>query len=94
MTAPVYRADPPGCYRAEPLDGLVLVHHRPSATTHVLAPPAPELIAALADGPADAATLLDRLAAAADLPDAAPALVEVVGARLEELAAAGLVARE
>ena len=89
MTAPVYRADPPACYRIEPLDGLVLVYHRASATTHVLAPPAPELIAALGDGPADAATLLARLAAANDLPDAT---TELVAARLDELVTAGLVA--
>lgn len=91
MARPVYRADPPVLYRSVMLDGLTILHHRRSASTHVLAPPAPELIAALEQGPADAATLLARLAAAHDLPDATPALIE---ARLDELAEAGLVARE
>ncbi|MBV9840315.1 MAG: HPr-rel-A system PqqD family peptide chaperone [Sphingomonadaceae bacterium] len=88
---PTYRADPPGSLRMVALeDGLVLLFHRPSATTHVVASPVPELLAALDEGPADATTLLGRLAARHDLddPDAA-ALAE----RLEELAAAGLVAR-
>ena len=71
-------------------DGLVLLFHRPSATTHVVASPVPELLAALDEGPAEVDTLLARLAAAHDLGDADPAtLIE----RLDELAAAGLISR-
>jgi PqqD family protein of HPr-rel-A system len=91
MTAPRYRADPPGSRRTVALDdGLVLIFHRPSATTHIVASPVPELLAALAEGPADAATLLARLAATHDLPDAAG---DALVARLDELIASGLVAR-
>lgn len=68
---------------------MTLLYHRPSGITHVLLPPAPEIVAALGDGPADAATLAMRLGAAGE-PDA----VEVIAARLAELAAIGLVAVE
>ena len=88
---PVYRADPPALRRMIALDdGLILLFHRPSATTHVVAPPVPELLAALDEGPATLTELLARLAARHELGDAGEsALAE----RLEELAAAGLVAR-
>ena len=90
MASPVYRADPPAARRAVALDdGLVLIFHRPSATTHIVASPVPELLAALDEGPADAAALLGRLKARHDVADAD---VDALAARLEELAAAGLVA--
>lgn len=68
---------------------MTLLYHRPSGATHVLLPPAPEIVAALADGPADAATLAVRLGVAGE--DGA---AEVIAARLEELSAIGLVAAE
>ena len=87
----VYRADPPSARRMVALDdGLVLLFHRPSATTHVVSTPAPELLAALAEGPADVATLLARLAATHDLGDGAS---EGLIGHLEALEAAGLVTR-
>ncbi len=82
-----YAADPPDARLAVALDDLSAVFHRRSGVTHLLAPPAPELLAMLAAGPADAAELLARLAARYDLPDADPGAIE---ARLEELVAAGL----
>lgn len=80
-----YRAGPSAEYRFVPLDELTLVYHRPAGATHLLGEPAPELLAALIEGPADADSLIAQLGlAAADRE----ALVE----RLDELVAAGLVA--
>ena len=90
MTATVYAADPPETRIACPLDALTAVFHRPSGATHLLAPPAPELLAALAAGPADAETLLARLAERFDLPDGA---IATIAARMEELVAVGLAWR-
>ncbi len=90
MPATVYAADPPGARVVEPLDALVAVLHRPSGTTHLLAPPAPELLDALAAGPADAATLLARLSEHYELIGSEAA---AIGARMEELVAAGLAWR-
>jgi PqqD family protein of HPr-rel-A system len=90
MTAPVYAADPPGARIAVPLDELVAVLHRPSGVTHLLVPPAPELLDALAAGPADAPTLLDRLSQRYDLIGSEP---EAIEARMEELVVAGLAWR-
>ncbi len=85
-----YRADPPAQRRAVALDSaLTAIFHRPSATTHVVASPVPELLDALGEGPGDAATLLERLAADHDLDGGADELT----AHLEELVVAGLVSR-
>jgi PqqD family protein of HPr-rel-A system len=86
----VFAADPPAARRRIDLDGLSLVFHLPSGTTHILASPAPELLDALGEGPADARTLLARLAAAFDLADADE---DALGARLAELEQAGLAWR-
>jgi PqqD family protein of HPr-rel-A system len=86
-----YVADPVEDVRAVALDGLSALFHAPSGTTHIVASPAPEILAALRQGPADIAELLARLAAAFDVADdAAP---RAVTARLDELEAAGLVRR-
>ena len=71
-----------------PLDDFTLFYHRPAGATHLLSEPAPEIIAALQAGPADADTLLTRLAAQFDLSDDARTGIL---ARLDELVAAGLV---
>ena len=72
---------------------MTLLFHRPSGTTHILLAPAPEILDALAAGPADIATIATRLDAshgmAADEGD--EPVAAVIAARLEELAAAGLV---
>ena len=47
---------PRRAWRCE-LEGLTLLYHRPSGITHVLLPPAPEILDALAEGPADAAAI-------------------------------------
>jgi PqqD family protein of HPr-rel-A system len=85
-----YAADPPAARLTVALDALVAIYHRPSGTTHLLAPPAPELLDALAEGPADAPELLTRLSRQFDLPDAA---LDAIAARMEELVLAGLAWR-
>lgn len=92
MTGPLYRADPPTMRLAVEAEGLTLLYHRPSGMTHVLGPPAPELLTALAEGPADAAEIVRRLRQHHDLQDDA-GTEAVVAARLDELEAAGLVSR-
>ena len=87
MTGALYAADPPLARIAIELDALVAIFHRPSGVTHLLAPPAPELLDALAAGAADALVLLARLAGRYDIADAD---VTAVAARLEELVAVGL----
>ena len=90
-TETVYIADPPEARIAITLETLVAVFHVPSGATHLLASPAPEILAALDEGPADADTILRRLRATHDL-DAVDAR-EAIEARLAELEASGLVRR-
>ena len=91
MAGPVYFADPPETVRSFELDGLTALFHRPSGMTHILAAPAPQILAALAEAPGDAAAIVERMAAhfevEAEDPEAA------IAARLDELEAAGLVRR-
>ena len=54
MAASLYAADPPETLRTVELEGLTLLYHRRSGLTHILAPPAPQILAALAAGPASA----------------------------------------
>jgi len=86
----LWRADPPRARRLVALDGLSLIYHRPSGMTHVVAPPMPEILDALGEGPADVADIVSRLAARFDIADPADAEA-VVSARLAELAERGLV---
>lgn len=74
------------------VEGLVLLYHRPSGATHLLDSPAPEILDLLAEQPCDAATLTHRLCELIDVVDDAEART-VVSARLDELAAIGLVTR-
>ena len=89
MAGPTYIADRADALKAVPLDGLTAIFHCPSGTTHLLAPPAPQILEALADHSADAATLLARMAERFEVEGGADALA----ARLAELEAAGLVRR-
>jgi PqqD family protein of HPr-rel-A system len=70
------------------LDGLTAFYHRPSGMTHILAAPAPELLALLAEAPADLTELTERLSERFELQQP-----EGLQARLDELEAAGLVSR-
>lgn len=84
----MFRAAAPGALLSVALDGLVILYHRASGITHVLAPPAPEILAALAE-PLSLAALHARLAEQFELAGGPEALA----ARLDELVAAGLVER-
>ena len=81
---PVYRAAPPEVLRCIPLDDLTLAYHRPAGATHLLAEPAPQIIAALQERPGDLGELVARFDVGAN---AIAALAE----RIDELIAAGLV---
>ena len=72
---------------AVPLDALTALYHRASGTTHLVASPAPEILAALGDAGLTREALLARLAADYELSEA-----EGLNARLAELVEAGLVA--
>ncbi|WP_254606397.1 HPr-rel-A system PqqD family peptide chaperone [Sphingomonas bacterium] len=101
---PRYRAARVGVLRIEPIDAvLTAVFHRSSGLTHLLAEPAPQILAALGgdglggdvlggDGlGGDALTmagLLERLGEAFDLGSGEP---DALAARLAELVASGLV---
>lgn len=74
------------------MDGLTLLFHRASGLTHILTAPAPEILEALGDGPADAGAIVARLASRHDIGDGAEAEA-IVAARLAELEAVGLVER-
>lgn len=88
MAGPVYIADPESAVRSVELDGLTALFHAPSGMTHIVAPPAPQILDALREGPADAAELLRRLRARFDFDGE-----EAIHARLDELETAGLVRR-
>jgi PqqD family protein of HPr-rel-A system len=77
--------------RLEEVEGLTLLYHRTSGLTHFLAPPAPQILEALADGPASAAQIAERMGQTFEIESDDPAAA--VAARLAELEAAGLVWR-
>ena len=89
MGGPIYIADV-GEARSVVLEGLTLLFHPASGMTHILAPPSPEILAALAE-PGDAEAVLARLSAQFDFAPAEGA--EAITARLTELEASGLVRR-
>jgi PqqD family protein of HPr-rel-A system len=84
---PRTQADPCDAVRSVELEGLTLLYHRPSGMTHVLAPPAPQILEVLREGAASLAELQAQMAARFDLDGGEPELA----ARLVELEAAGLV---
>lgn len=87
-----YRAEPADQLRVEPLDAMTLIYQRRSGITHIVAEPIPEILAAMGDDIVSADEVAARLARTFDL-DAADA-VDVVAARLDELAQLGLVERQ
>ncbi|MBV9884237.1 MAG: HPr-rel-A system PqqD family peptide chaperone [Sphingomonadaceae bacterium] len=91
MAGARYIADPAEAVETVALDGLSLLFHAPSGSTHILAAPAPEIIGALREGPADAAELIRRLRTRFDLAEGEAE--DAIRARLDELEAAGLVRR-
>jgi PqqD family protein of HPr-rel-A system len=91
MAGPFYIADDAGEVRAVQLDGLVALFHGPSGMTHVVAPPAPQILEALGEGPGDARAILERIRARYDVEEEEAA--GAIEARLAELESAGLVRR-
>ena len=91
MAGPVYIADEAGAVRSVPLDGLVALFHAPSGMTHIVAPPAPQILEALREGPGDVRAILERIALLYDVEDGEDEAA--IHARLAELEAAGLVKR-
>ena len=91
MAGPRFIADAPECLRSVTLESLSAVYHVSSGMTHLLAPPAPQILAALADRPGTAEEVLKRIAEHFEVEagDAAAAM----SARLAELETAGLVRR-
>jgi PqqD family protein of HPr-rel-A system len=89
MAGPSYIADQEFQLKKVELDGLTALFHIPSGMTHIVAPPAPQILEALAGSPADLTELALRLSRNFDVDGAEDALA----ARLDELEAAGLVRR-
>jgi PqqD family protein of HPr-rel-A system len=73
----------------EPLDMVTAVYDRVSGQTHVVMPPLPEILAVLAEGPAEDAVIVARLAERFDL--GAGDSAAIIAERLAELAALGLI---
>jgi PqqD family protein of HPr-rel-A system len=88
-------------YRAEAPDQLVILnlgpidalYHRRSGETHLVAAPVPQILDALAEGPASLSMLVERLSARFDLEGAYAEAHQALGERLAELTALGLVRR-
>jgi PqqD family protein of HPr-rel-A system len=91
MAGPRYIADPPEEMRSVELDGLTALYHRPSGLTHILAPPAPQILDVLAGKAADAGEIVACIAADFELEAEDPE--SAIGSRLAELEVAGLVRR-
>ena len=91
MAAPLYAADPPETTRRVEVEGLTLLYHRKSGLTHFLAPPAPQILDAMASGAASAAEIAARMGETFEIESDDPAAA--IAARLAELEAAGLVWR-
>lgn len=86
-----YKAEPAEQLLVEPLDAMTLIYQRRSGMTHIVAEPVPEILAAIGRDALDANAVAIRLASQFDLDDAEA--THVVAARLEEMAALGLVER-
>lgn len=86
MEAFTYAACPP--FTSVTLDGLNAIYHRVSGATHVVAEPVPQILEALGRDALTLAELLARLGAAYDLAEGDEGALM---ARLNELAALGLV---
>ncbi|MCK8456945.1 HPr-rel-A system PqqD family peptide chaperone [Sphingomonas faeni] len=90
MPEPIFRAAPDGSLLIAPLDAFTAAYHRASGITHLLAEPAPQILAVLGEGASSLDALLARLGRDYDLDDGTR---EALAARLDELVDAGLVER-
>jgi PqqD family protein of HPr-rel-A system len=89
MSAPRYVAERADQVRRVELDGLTALFHVPSGMTHLLAPPAPQILDVTANSPADAAEILRRMSMKFEIDGGEEAIL----ARLAELETSGLVWR-
>lgn len=87
-----YRAAPKDDLIWHDLDSMMLLFHRPSGITHMLADPAPAIIEVMEGAPATAAEIASRLTVLFDI-EAGTDAEDIILARLEELSALGLVSR-
>ena len=88
----LYRAEPSEQTIRESLGAIDVLYHRRSGATHLVAAPVPQIMAALADGPADLDGLIARLSAQFELEDGEDTR-QALADRLDELAGLGLVHR-
>lgn len=89
--SPNYKAEPADQLLIEPLDAMTLIYQRRSGITHIVAEPVPEILGVMGEDALSANQVAQRLSAKFEI-DSAEA-EGVVAARLEELAALGLVER-
>jgi len=92
MTGSVYRSDPADARRLVELDGVSLIYHHRSGLTHIVAPPAPQILEILDRGEADIESLLASLCNEFEIENDADSRT-ALKARLDELEIAGLVWR-
>ena len=90
MAGPIYIAETEGL-RTVVVEGLAVLFHPRSGQTHIVAPPAPEILDALGEGEADLDGLVARLRQRFDFDEAEGRAA--IAARLGELETAGLVRR-
>ena len=86
-----YRAEAADQMLRENLGPIDALYHRRSGATHLVAAPVPQILDALAEGPADLAALMARLSARFDLDETDDAARAALAERLSELAGLGLV---
>lgn len=91
LPLPKYRAGQAEGLLVEPLDQMTLIYQRRSGITHIVAEPVPEILAAMGGDFVSAEDVANHLADGFEF-DASSATA-IVSARLEELAALGLVER-
>lgn len=85
-----YRAENPALLDRRRLDELILIFHRPSGQTHMVANPVPEILSALAGKACTVAELFDHLSQDFDLGERSAGEAELAG-HLHALDALGLV---
>jgi PqqD family protein of HPr-rel-A system len=91
MAGSRYIADADILAVTEELEGLTFLFDARSGQTHILAPPAPQILRAIAGRDGDAGDILARIGERFELEAQEPAAA--LASRLAELEAAGLVRR-
>jgi PqqD family protein of HPr-rel-A system len=91
MAGSRYLADADILAATAEMEGLTILFHAASGQTHILAPPAPQILAVLAGVAGDEAEIRARMERQFELRSDDPG---ALAARLAELEAAGLVHRQ